>query len=101
MTQERIEEALIAWSKIADACAASINIDWILNESKDAESFYCFEIENTELGGVSYWVNVDDILCVEVYRNKGDKEWAVSSDIEIIDDKTNDWDGIHYNILNL
>lgn len=100
MTQERIKEAVEAWQKISDACAASNNIDWILNNSKDALSFYCFDIERTDWGE-TYWLNVDDIIGAEVYRKHGEAEWQVSPIIEIIDPETNDWDGINYNVNEL
>lgn len=100
MTQKRIAEAIKAWQKISDACAASTNIDWILNNSKDARSFYCFEIERTDWG-LTYWLNVDDIVCVEVYRKHGEAEWCASINIEIVDPITNDWDGINYNVNEL
>ncbi len=93
MTQKRIAEAVTAWQKISDACAASNNIDWILNDS----NFYHFDTERTDWGE-TYWLNVDDIICAEVYRKHGDKEWRVSPHIEIVDPVTNDWDGINYNV---
>lgn len=89
MTQERLNDVITAWQKISDACAASTNIDWILKESKEARSFYCFEVEESEVG-ISYWLNVDDIICVEVFRAKGEEEWRVSRNIGIVDPKTND-----------
>ena len=100
MTQERIKEAVTAWQKISDACAASCNIKWILNESQHAHNFYNFEIERTDWGE-TYWVNVDEIICAEVYRKHGDKEWRVSPHIEIVDPITNDWDGVNYNVNEL
>lgn len=99
MTQERINEALKAWEKISDACGVSTDIKWILNDSKDARSFYCFDIESTDWGE-TYWLNVDNIICAEVYRKKGDSEWRVSPDIEIVNPETNDWDGINYNVCD-
>lgn len=100
MTQERINEAIKAWQKISDACAASTDIDWILNSSKDARCFYCFDVEHAEHCEV-YWLNVDEIICAEVFCNKGGKEWQVSPHIEIIDPEINDWDGIDYNVQEL
>ena len=100
MTQERIKEAVTAWQKISDACASSCNIEWILNNSKDAHNFYNFEIKRTDWGE-TYWVNVDEIICAEVYRKHGDKEWRVSPHIEIVDPITNDWDGVNYNVNEL
>lgn len=100
MTQERIKEAIAAWQKLSDACAASSDINWILNGSKDAHSFYNFEIERTGWGE-TYWVNVDEIICSEVYRKNGDAEWRVSTQIEIVDPITNDWDGISYDVRKL
>lgn len=97
MTQKRIAEAVTAWQKISDACAASNNIDWILNDSKNARDFFHFDTERTDWGE-TYWLNVDDIICAEVYRKHGDKEWRVSPHIEIVDPVTNDWDGINYNV---
>lgn len=97
MTPERIKEAIVAWQKISDACAASTDINWILNNSKDAQSFYCFDIVKTEWGE-TYWLNVDEIICAEVFRKKDEQEWRVSTHIEIIDPETNDWDGLNYNV---
>ncbi len=90
MTEKRIKEAVTAWQKIS----------WILNESQHARDFYNFEIERTDWGE-TYWVNVDEIICAEVYRKLGDKEWRVSPHIEIVDPMTNDWDGVNYNVNEL
>lgn len=46
-------------------------------------------------------MNVDEIICAEVYRKYGDAEWRVSTQIEIVDPITNDWDGISYDVRKL
>lgn len=95
MTQERIKEAISAWQKLSDACSASTNIKSILADP----AFYCFDVEDSDWGS-THWVNVDEIICAEVYRQRGEKEWRVSTHIEIVDPETNDWDGVDYNVCD-
>lgn len=92
MTKERLQEAKQAFNALCE---------WVKEENHPAQAIgrhpleiYCFDESEDE-----FWVNVYDIISVQIYEDDG--EWVVNPYIEIVDPITNDWDGINYNVNEL
>ena len=97
MTQERLQQAKEAFAKVQNLLKEAGHPEDMLNRFHN--SVYCFD----SIPDVEYWINVDDIISVQIFNdyNDGDDEWFINPNIEIIDPDTDDWDGVKYNVNEL